>query len=169
LTLVAAVLTLIGLPASVGGNEISLRIGRRRWIVGIMAASAALACLVGFTAPLPTTVVLGICLLYGITVTGDSAALTSSVVAAADPALRGATMALYSAVGFAGAFTGPLAFGAILDLVGSHAVRGWGLAFAVLGCGVAVGPVSLLVDRVIGRREISAGQEMPVKYTRETS
>lgn len=156
-TVVAALLILVGIPASVLGNEMALRLGRRRWVVGVMAASAALACLLGFAAPLPTAAVLALCALYGATVTADSAALTSNVVAAADPARRGATMALYSAVGFAGSFAGPLVFGAVLDLAGEGAVAGWGLAFAAMGAGVALGPLALLAERAASRRA-GAGQ-----------
>ncbi|WP_236024679.1 MFS transporter [Arenibaculum pallidiluteum] len=151
-TVVAALLILVGIPASVLGNEMALRIGRVRWVVGVMGTSAALACVLGFAAPLPTMGVLALCVLYGATVTADSAALTSNVVAVADPAYRGATMALYSAVGFAGSFAGPLVFGTVLDLVGSQEASGWGLAFAAMGAGVAVGPLALLAERAASRR-----------------
>lgn len=49
-TLIAAMLTLLLLPASVGGNELALKIGNRRWIVAVMIGSAALAPAVGFVA-----------------------------------------------------------------------------------------------------------------------
>jgi MFS family permease len=56
----------------------------------------------------------------------------------------GATMAVHSCIGFSGAFLGPLVFGVMLD-VGDKVpdVSSWGLAFAVTGLAVALGPVAL--------------------------
>ena len=148
----AAFVTVLGLPASVLGNEAAERMGRRRLVVAVMCASALIACLLGFLAPLPFIVLLAAVVLYGITVTGDSASLTAGAVANAAPGQRGATMAAHSFVGFAGAFVGPLAFGVVLDLAGgSQSLLAWGLAFASSGLAVAMGPLALLT---LGRRRV---------------
>jgi dipeptide/tripeptide permease len=114
-----------------------------------MSLSALAACLIGFAAPLPLAALVPLTLVYAGLVSADSSALTSSVVASSDPRYRGMTMALYSSVGFVGAFLGPLAFGVALDLVAGHVgsarVVGWGIAFAVLGAGVALGPLAFLL------------------------
>lgn len=145
-TLIAAGVTIFSLPGSIIGNEIALKRGRRGTIIAVMSLSALAACLVGFAAPLPMAALVPLILLYAGLVSADSSALTSSVVASSDPRYRGMTMALYSSVGFVGAFLGPLAFGVALDLVGenvgSAGVVGWGTAFAVLGAGVALGPLA---------------------------
>ena len=47
----ASIVTLVGVPASIGGQEVASRIGPRRHIVR-MAASAAVAAIVGWMAPL---------------------------------------------------------------------------------------------------------------------
>jgi MFS family permease len=74
---------------------------------------------------------------------GDSAALTSGVVVATPPEMRGATMAVYSFVGFAGAILAPLAFGMVLDLAGGNQSRtAWGLAFASIGIFGALSPLA---------------------------
>jgi MFS family permease len=150
-TLIAAGVTILSLPGSIIGNEIALKLGRRGTIIATMSLSALAACLIGFAAPLPMAVLVPLTLLYAGLVSADSSALTSSVVASADPRHRGMTMALYSSVGFVGAFLGPLAFGIALDLVGSEmggtGVFGWGAAFAVLGAGVAVGPLAFVLLR----------------------
>ncbi|MBK5959474.1 hypothetical protein CCR97_14840 [Rhodoplanes elegans] len=153
-TLVAAVLTLLLLPASVGGNELALRIGRRRWIVSVMIGSAALAPVVGFAAgEVVSAALIALCLVYGVAVAAESGALTSSVVATGATRQRGAIMAVYSMVGFAGAFAGPLVFGWVLGGVGAGTGAGWGAAFAAMGLGALVGPaVLLLVDRRGGDR-----------------
>jgi MFS family permease len=148
-SLIAAGVTILSLPGSVIGNEIALKCGRRRTIVAVMSLSALAACLIGFAAPLPLAALVPLTLVYAGLVSADSSALTSSVVASSDPRYRGMTMALYSSVGFVGAFLGPLAFGVALDLVAGHVgsarVVGWGIAFAVLGAGVALGPLAFLL------------------------
>jgi MFS family permease len=40
----------------------------------------------------------------------DSAALTAGLLTETPPEIRGTALALYSAIGFAGAFIGPVAF-----------------------------------------------------------
>ena len=146
----AAFVTVLGLPSSVLCNELAERVGRRRLVVTVMSASAVLACLLGFLAPLPFILLFALVVLYGLTVTGDSASLTAGAVANALPGQRGATMAAHSFVGFSGAFAGPLAFGVVLDLAGGgESLLAWGLAFASSGIAVAMGPLVLLT---LGRR-----------------
>ena len=150
-TTLAAAILLLGLPASVLGNEASLRFGRRRTLIVVMAASAALALGVGFSAALPFVLSAALCALYGVTVTADSASLTAGAVGAAAPTYRGATMAVHTLVGFFAATLSPLVFGAVLDLGGDTRVASWGLAFAVLGAGVAAGPLVLWLLRPGGK------------------
>jgi MFS family permease len=137
----------VSLPGSIIGNEIALKLGRRRTIMVAMGSSAIAACLVGFTAPLPLAAVVLLTMLYGGLVSADSSALTSSLVASADQRYRGMTMAVYSTVGFVGAFLGPLVFGIALDVVGAGRIAGWVSGFAALGVGVAIGPIAFLVLR----------------------
>lgn len=145
-TQLATVILLLGLPASVFGNELSLRFGRRRVITIIMLTSAVLGCLLGFTAALPFALVLVLSALYGLTVTGESASLTTGVVQHAEPERKGVTMAMQSLLGFGTGAIAPLAFGLVLDLAGgADRVLAWGLAFAVLGLGAALGPLAVLL------------------------
>jgi len=145
-TAMATMVTLLGLPSSVIGNELSTKFGRNRVIRIIMLASAGLSCIVGFMAGSVPMWVLGAAfVVYGITVTADSASITSGVVAAAPKGYRGATMAVHSCIGFTGAFLGPLVFGMVLDS-GDGDVSStlpWGMAFAVTGLVVALGPLAL--------------------------
>ena len=143
-TWLAAAFNLLGLPASVLGNEATRRFGRRRVVTAIMLTSALVAAGLGFSAALPFVVVLAICAVYSVTVPGESASITAGAVAAAAPGQRGATMAMHSSIGFAGAFVGPLAFGVILDLAGGgESLLAWGLAFATSGLAVALGPLAI--------------------------
>ena len=149
-TAIAAAINLLGLPSSVLGNELSRHIGRHRTITIIMLSSAAIACVLGFSADLPFWMVVGLIVVYGCTVTGDSASITAGAVNAAPQGYRGATMAVHSSIGFMGAFAGPLAFGVVLDLtspsgIGGETVSSWGWAFAFTGGVVALGPLALFL------------------------
>lgn len=144
----AAGIALIGLPASILGNELALRMGRRRLVMGVMLLSFALSLGVGFSATLPLAAVVALCLVYNATVAGDSASITAGVIAAAPAGYRGATMALHSLIGFTGAVVGPLAVGLVLDLAGGRAsLLAWGLGFAATGAGAALGAAALWLMR----------------------
>ena len=146
----AAIVTLIGVPSSIIGNELAVRFGRRRMVIAIMTASALMACVTGFAATWPFAVLFALMLVYGVLVTADSASITAGAVANAPPGYRGATMALHACIGFMGAFLGPLAVGVVLDLSGGGATAvSWGLAFICFGLGVAMGPLAL---SILGRR-----------------
>jgi MFS family permease len=133
----------LGMPASILGNELALRIGRRRQLYVVMTVSALLALALGAASALPFAALLVLAAVYSLFVTGDSASLTAGAVERALPGQRGATMAMHSLLGFGAASLGPLAFGATLDLGGDAAAGSWFGGFAILGLGVAAGPVML--------------------------
>ena len=139
----AATINMLGPVMSVSGNELAIRFGRTRVIFAFMGASGFLACVLGYTAALPWIMVfLIMCLHYGLML-GDSAALTSGAIASAPPDQRGATMAVYSFVGFSSAVFAPLIFGVVLDLAGGNrSVIAWGLAFASIGIFGALSPLA---------------------------
>ena len=126
---VAGVATLLGVVTSILGNEVAMRFGRRRFILLVMLATAALVALIGWAAPLPYPVVALLLLLHAMMMTFDSASLTAGALAAAPAGHRGATMAVHSGLGFGFAFLGALAMGAVLDIAGPNTVFGWGVAF----------------------------------------
>ncbi len=147
-TVLAAVVTLIGLPASLLGNELALRFGRRRALVVIMTVSAAMGLLFGFTAWLPVWAVLLFCAVYFVFICGDSGSLTSGMMAAAEPEHRASTMALHSSLGFGISVLGPLCVGFALDaaqyVAGEQTVMTWGIGLAVMGLGALIGPLALV-------------------------
>lgn len=147
----AAVINMLGPVMSVSGNELAIRFGRTRVIFTFMTASGLVACVLGYTAALPWLLVfLVMCVHYGLML-GDSAALTAGVVATAHPDERGATMAIYSFVGFSSAFFAPLVFGVVLDLGGGNrSLVAWGLAFASIGIFGVLAPVARLIYRRAG-------------------
>ncbi len=145
----AAIINMLGPVMSVSGNELALRFGRTRVIFTFMGASGLAACVLGYTAVLPWILVF---LLMGIhygLMLGDSAALTAGAIASAHPDQRGATMAVYSFVGFSSAFFAPLVFGVVLDLAGGNRnLVAWGLAFTSIGIFGALSPVARWLYRM---------------------
>jgi hypothetical protein len=139
----AALVTLVGVPASIGGQESASRVGSRRHIIRTMAASAVVGGVIGWTASWPFVLVVLLCCLYSVTISADSAPLTAAALAAAPSGLRGATMAVHSTLGFATAFLGSLAIGALLDLLGGDTQIAWGVAFTVMGISNLVGILRL--------------------------
>jgi MFS family permease len=161
-TQVVALVNLIGLPASIGGNELCRRLGRPKTIMAIMLASAMMGFGIGFAAPLPYGVVVALALIYGVAVLGDSASLTAGAVASAPAGGRGATLAVHSTLGFTAAFLGPLATGLALDLLQNTPTLAWGAAFVVMGLGSAVGPLALALLKGRGERTaLGVGEEDP--------
>jgi MFS family permease len=151
----ATVILTLGLPASVFGNELASRFGRRRMLTVFMLFSAALGVGVGFGAALPFWLAVALLALYGATIMTDSASLTVGVINAAAPERRGITMAAHSTFGSLTAFLSPLASGLALDLTGSGTtILSWVACFATLGAGVALGPLALwlLGRRAVGER-----------------
>jgi len=143
---------LIGVPASIGGNELARRLGRRRVIAVVMSISAAVCILMGFHPGWPFAAVGMMAVIHGITVVGDSAALTAGAVAAAPQGYRGATLALHSTMGFAAAFLGPLVTGVVLDCCPGDPRRAWSAAFITMAAGCLLGPVALAAWRKTGNR-----------------
>ena len=144
----AAAINLAGPGASILGNEIATRWKRTRTISATMKLSAALACIVGFLAPLPGTVVFATACFYFLAIMGDSAALTAGLLLAAESHQRGAAMAVHSFLGFGAAFIAPVIFGSLLDLAGGNrSVVAWGIAFISLGAGSAFGSLMLAIHR----------------------
>jgi MFS family permease len=141
-TQIAFMINLIGLPASVGGNELSRIFGRRKVITIVMIVSAALGTILGFSAALPYWLVAFMAILYGVTIVGDSASLTAGVVAAAPAGYRGTTLAVHSTLGFCSAFLGPLTVGIVLDFFGGNQLA-WGMAFLCMAAGCLLGPMFL--------------------------
>ena len=143
---IAMLIMLVGVPASIVGNEGAMKWGRRRALTSYMIGSGILGCVIGFTAALDFYLVIALCLLYGMTNLFDSGALTAGLVAESPEGQRGLTLAVYSFTGFGMAFLAPLAFGAILDIVG-RGVMGWGFAFAAMGLGCMSGALWLRIFR----------------------
>jgi hypothetical protein len=132
--LIAAVANLFGPPASVLGNELAMHYGRGRVVPVLMGCSGLFTCVFGLLSGSPWYAITGLSFVMLSLHMGDSSALTAGMVVNSDPALRGASMALHSMLGFGAGFVAPLAFGAVLDAAGGNAnPHAWMLAYASLG------------------------------------
>jgi predicted MFS family arabinose efflux permease len=151
-----ALINLLGVPAGLLGNELALRFGLQRIAMLVFVLSMLVSVLFGYVAWLPYPVVLVLSLLTGFIVQGNFANLTSGVLIVADPDHRGATVALYSCVGFGGGFLGTLLFGITLDATGGAArLTAWAMAFASCGIGCFAGGVATcLLSRDVGRTRV---------------
>jgi len=70
--------------------------------------------------------------IYGPIVWLDSSSLTAGAAGTADPAKRGATLAVHSMLGYMGGFMGPLIVGWTLDLGGGMSHATWAAAFLII-------------------------------------
>jgi MFS family permease len=145
---IAAFVNLCAVPASILGNEMALRIGRRRWILIVMASSSLAGIALAFSAPLHWALVMALLVFYSMLVMAESATLTAGLVATAPAELRGAAMGLYSLIGFGGGMLGPAVFGAALDLAGGQgSIAAWACGYAAIGAGCLLAPIVVRLFR----------------------
>lgn len=145
---VSVIWAVLAMPASILGNEAALRFGRHRALSALMLASAVVALAIGLGVKSSPIWLLALLMLYGLTVPADSGALTSGMAMSADPAHKGATMAMHSTVGFGLSAAGAWGTGVVLDLAGGPAsASGWLAVFALLAAAILLGPLALLWSR----------------------
>ena len=136
LGLVSGAASLAGVPVSMVMAEVAARHGRRRVVIGICFASVATCLALSATAGGSIWIVLPLLVLVQITSFADVGALAGGAVAAADPAQRGASLALYALSGFTTGFLGQVAVGTVLDWFGGTAsAPGWMAGFTLIALG----------------------------------
>ncbi len=149
---VSVAAAVLAMPASILGNETAIRFGRHRVVSLIQYASAAVAVSIGLLADGPPWLLLGLVLVWAITIPADSGALTSGMSASAEPRFKGATMAMHSMLGFGLSAAAGWLVGVALDAFGGAAqAGGWLAGFAVLAAGVLCGPLALRWSRGTSR------------------
>jgi MFS family permease len=143
LGMITALVSVVGLPASIAGNELAQRIGRQRVIIGVMLGSATIGVALGALAGGPYALVVALAFAYSAAIAADSATATAGIVEVAPARFKGTTMSLYAIVGFTGAMVGPVVFGAALDLAGGGQAAGaWLAAFGAIALLMLAGPVA---------------------------
>nr|WP_276207800.1 MFS transporter [Novosphingobium panipatense] len=144
--IIAAALHLSGAGSTLVGGWASDRWGRKFVLVAVAALGTALSLIIGWTAALPSAVIVGLVFLYGFAALGDSGVLSTAMADAVPPNQLGRLLALRSILGFGAGAVSPIVFGWILDHtnVAGSAPTNWGWAFAVLGLGGAIATASAL-------------------------
>lgn len=145
--LVVTLLALLGTLTSIVGNEASIRFGRRRLVGAAMILSIVFAAVVGLAGPLSYWLAVVLIVAYGMVVWLDSSSVTAGAAGNAEPARRGATLAVHSTLGYAGGFVGPLIVGWTLDLAGGASPFAWAVAFFVVAAFMAAGCAAFLIMR----------------------
>ena len=145
---VSVISSLLAMPASILGNEAAPRFGRHRALTVLMVVSAAVALAIGFSVRASPPLLLVLLLAYSFTVPSDSGALTSGMSLSAEPSRRGATMAMYTTLGFGLSALGTWGSSITLDLAGGpESSSGWLAALGLLAGSILLGPVALWWSR----------------------
>ena len=140
--------SLLAMPASILGNELSLRFGRASAISWIQVISALTALSIGVLAGGSAWVILVLIFMYAVTVPADSGSLTAGMMSYAQPQFKGLTLALHSTVGFGlSALSGWMVGLALDSHGGTQDPQAWLAAFGVLAAGVMLGPLALRLLR----------------------
>jgi predicted MFS family arabinose efflux permease len=142
---IGALISFLGVPAGLLGNELSIRYGLRNIATLVFLLSAFAGGLFGLTAMLPYIAVLGLSVVVGFIVQCNFSNLTSGVLAVAIPRHRGTTIGLYSCIGFGAGFLGTLLFGVTLHQFGgtSH-LAAWVLSFGTCGLACVAGAAATI-------------------------
>tara|TARA_Y100001936_G_scaffold182655_1_gene179877 strand:- start:1419 stop:2579 length:1161 start_codon:yes stop_codon:yes gene_type:complete len=139
-TWLATLIALVGVPASMYCGELAVRYGREPIIRASMIISVFVGMAVAATTDSPLWVITVMALIYGMISYSDTGTVNTETVSAAEPEVRGATMALHASMGFAGGVLGSLAIGATLQVAGGKdSAEAWTAAFLVMALGSAFG------------------------------
>jgi len=132
-TTLAGVINFFGVPASIIGNEIALRIGRQKWIFFVMLSSAVFGVALAWSTGQSWWLIITLAVGHTIFIMADSSTLTAGLVISAKENIKGAAMGLHSLMGFGGGLLGPAIFGFVLDLTGSRTSQiSWVWAYAAV-------------------------------------
>ena len=141
-TTLAGVINFFGVPSSILGNEIALRVGRQKWVCIVMLTSAVMGIALASSTGHSWWLIIALAIGHTVFIMADSATLTAGLVISAQENIKGAAMGLHSLMGFGGGLLGPAIFGFVLDISGSRssqaawvwayaAVVMWGVLFVV--------------------------------------
>ena len=132
-TTLAGVINFFGVPASILGNEIALKIGRQKWIFFVMLTSSVFGIALALSTGQSWWLIITLALGHAMFIMADSATLTAGLVVSAQEEIKGAAMGLHSLMGFGGGLLGPAIFGLVLDLTGSRiSPVSWVWAYAAI-------------------------------------
>jgi MFS family permease len=127
----------VGGIANWSGGALGDRIGRERTAIAMLAVSGTCAATIGLLMTAPLWLLIGVSLVWGYSVVGDSTQFTTLVTELADQSYVGTALTVQMALGF-------LLTGMTIWLVPAvEQAVGWRWAFAVLAVGPLVGIVAM--------------------------
>ena len=145
-TVMATIIALIGIPASMVLGELTVKFNRRRVLIGTGIISLTSSVLIAINIEGMYAILLILLLVLGAFSYGRNASLTAGMLAIADPKLKGLYMAFYAAVGFCGGIFAPPLVGAALDLAGGRLdATGWSVGFVTLAIGGGITALGLFI------------------------
>jgi len=140
---VAFLVVAAGAIGCVAAGALADRLGRTTLTIAAMALSGSSAVAAGLLFGAPSTVLLVVVVIWGITVVADSAQFSTAISELSPPGTAGSALALQTAAGFL--LTGITIVGVGLLDPGDRGA--WTLAFAILAVGPLVGIVAMLLLR----------------------
>jgi MFS family permease len=132
-TTLSGVINFFGVPASILGNEIALRVGRQKWVCIVMLTSAVMGIALASSTGQSWWLIIALAVGHTVFIMADSATLTAGLVISAQENMKGVAMGLHSLMGFGGGLLGPAIFGFVLDISGSRSSQAaWIWAYAAI-------------------------------------
>jgi MFS family permease len=142
----AALTYLVAVAGSVAGGSLSDRWGRTTVTLVLALSSLVCSFVFGWMIGLPLWMVLVMAVLYNLTGVADSSIHSTTLTELVAPRSLGAAYSLRSVLGFGAGAIAPWIFGLVLDWARANALTdswAWGLAWATLGIGGALGPLAI--------------------------
>ncbi|WP_181832972.1 MFS transporter [Bacillus taeanensis] len=123
------------------GGELSDKVGRIGALKPLLAVGMICSLSFGWLADIPYPVIVGVGIIYGITVVGDSPVYSAAISELSPPHMIGLSLGIQQVLGYSITVISPSVFGGVLAFFESEAL-GWGAAFSILALGSIV---SLLI------------------------
>jgi MFS family permease len=141
-SLVAFLVIAAGGLGAIAGGILADRVGRCLSTAAMMTVSGSCALLIGFAFDGPFILFIGIFLIWGFSIIGDSAQFSAAITELSDARYVGTALSLQIGLGFALTYVIIWLLPVIADLFGS-----WRWAFLVLVPGPAIGTLAMLLLR----------------------
>ncbi len=144
----AALTYVANIGGSIVGGTMADRWGRTQTILLWSCVSLTLSFSIGWMISLPIGFLVALACLYNFAGIADSATHSTVLAESVPPHYLGVAYAVRSVIGFGAGVLSPVVFGLALDLAGGTRQTSdsfaWGVAWATLGLGAALGPLATL-------------------------
>jgi len=142
----AAVSYVANIGGSILGGTMADRWGRTETILLWSCVSLVLSFTIGWLVAAPAALLVLLACVYNFSAIADSSTHSTLLAESVPPHQVGVAFSVRSAIGFGAGVVSPVVFGWALDLSGGAAgaagPHAWGIAWATLGIGAALGPLA---------------------------